>query len=372
MNVIAPKSGEVYYSGVYWNDYPLAVAEINRRATGNPKLAWYDHFFKSQRRKFKRVLILNCGNGWLEREMYSKGYLEGSELVGVDFADDLLDAARAESKDMPFRYYKMDINTAKFPEGDFDLVINHAAAHHIAKLNKVFVELTRIMPDDGLFLNYDYVGPHRNQYPIDQWHSAHELNLTLPSKTRQQMAYPHLPTMLATDPSEAVHSELILPIMQRHFDIEFFKPVGGALAYLLLTHNKNLQEASRKDVENSVKAVMKADDEYTKARPEQTMFAYWLAKPKKSTANKAQLLKKFQQEEDLREKQATKRGGHYYDLGLIQQLYLELDELRIAKQHMLADINKFAGLYKLANRFYTPTHRVIDLLRQIKNKTKSQ
>jgi SAM-dependent methyltransferase len=339
MGVIAPGTGKVYYTGKYWNDFPAAVAEINRRATGDPKTVWYDHFFKNQGHKFNKVLMLNCGNGWVEREMHDKGYF-GGEVVGVDFADDLLEEARQKASKLPFRYYKMDINTAKFPEGDFDLVINHAAGHHIAKVNKVFTELLRIMTGDGVFLNYDYVGPHRNQYPIDQWHAAHQLNQTLPNHVRQALSYPHLPTMLVTDPSEAIHAELILPVMRRYFDFDFFKPVGGALAYLLLTHNQAIQKASKPDVLKTVKAIMAADGTYHDQHPEHTMFAYWAGKPRKAELKNTEKLRDYQKEEDEREKRAAQQGGHYYDLNLIQQLYQELDDLRIAKQHKQSTIEE--------------------------------
>src|SRR5664279_5493308 len=172
--IIAPKSGGVYYTGNYWNDFPAVQKVINLRATGDSKLAWYDHFFLHHKKPFKKVLILNCGNGWVERLLYEKGYI--AETVGVDYAEDLLHQARDESKGLPFRYFKMDINSAKFPESGFDLVINHAAAHHMAKVNKIFRELARIMTNDGIFLNYDYVGPHRNQYNVEDWQAAYEVN----------------------------------------------------------------------------------------------------------------------------------------------------------------------------------------------------
>jgi len=374
MGVIAPETGRVYYSGLYWNDFPIARAEINRRATGDPSLGWYDHFFRSQKRKFKKVLMLNCGNGWVEREMYGKGYI--TELVGVDFSEDLLSHARREAHDLPLRYYKMDINSAGFPEDGFDLVINHAAGHHIANINKVFCELLRVMTKDGVFLNYDYIGPHRNQYPIEQWHAAHVLNLTLPANVRQIMSYPHLPTMLVTDPSEAVHSELIMPVMRRYFDLEFFEPVGGALAYILLTHNQAIQKASKRDVNKAVTAIMSADDAYHAAHPAHSMFAYWTGRPRASVLRSTKKLAAYQQEEDAREERAARQGGEYYPHNLIQDLYLELDELRIAKQHKEATIGELqqendrlrGQLQDHQHIMRTASRRTTDMLRRAKRR----
>ena len=62
----------------------------------------------------------------------------------------------------------------------------------------------------------------------------------IPEYVRQEMVYPHLPTMLHDDPTEAIHSELTLENLYRCFDVEQFTPVGGAVAYPLMTHNQQL------------------------------------------------------------------------------------------------------------------------------------
>src|SRR4029078_2762564 len=134
------------------------------------------------------------------------------EVVGVDYLQPLIDEAQkeADAQKLPFRYYQMDINTVAFPESGFDLVVNHAGCHHIAYLDRVLRAVNNIMTDDGYFINYDYVGPHRNQYSFHQWNEIILLNRSLPEELQNELAYPHLPTMLATDPTEAIHSELIL------------------------------------------------------------------------------------------------------------------------------------------------------------------
>ena len=60
------------------------------------------------------------------------------------------------------------------------------------------------------------------------------------------MSYPHLPTMLHDDPTEAIHSELIVETLQRYFHVERFVPLGGAIAYPLLTFNARLLELAER------------------------------------------------------------------------------------------------------------------------------
>jgi SAM-dependent methyltransferase len=348
--VIAANDSSVYYTGNYWNDFPYVQKQINIRATGDPKTTWYEDFFKRYKKPFNKALILNCGNGWVERKLYESGYIK--EVVGVDYSNKLLDEARKNSKGLPFRYYKMDINVANFTEKDFDLVINHAAVHHIARLDKVLRSILRTMTDNGVFVNYDYIGAHRNQYNLMDWEASYKLNQSLLPSCQQDMSYPHLPTMLATDPSEAVHAELILLTMKRYFKTLFYKPLGGALAYPILTHNKNIQKSSLADVKKTLGAIMEADSAYLTEHPSSSLFAYWAVSPKKSALQDKKLLAEYSKQEARREKYAVKNNGHYYQLTFIQQLYTELEELRIAKQHKQSYIEELQK--KISELEYVP------------------
>ena len=91
-------------------------------------------------------------------------------------------------------------------------------------------------------MSWDYVGPHRNQYTAAQGEAAWRVNQSMPVEAQQVMTYPHLPTMMVGDPTEAVHSELILPTMERYFRIEHRHDLGGGVAYLLLTHDQALRD----------------------------------------------------------------------------------------------------------------------------------
>lgn len=238
----APSDSSIYYRDRYWNDLPEVRRHLNRLVTGEPEKRWFEHLQDSlDGRVFERALILNCGNGWVERDLVDVGLV--AEAVGIDILDDLLDQARSQAGGRPLHYEQCDTNAAVFPDGPFDLVVNFAAAHHIRNLDRVFRAIAEMLPDDGWFVNWDYVGPHRHQFPYDQWSAAWDLLHSLPEDLRFEMQYPHLATMLAADPTEAVHSELILDTFERYFGTEEMVELGGGLAYLTLTHNHAFLDA---------------------------------------------------------------------------------------------------------------------------------
>lgn len=331
------RDSSVYYASGYWNDLPQVAAYMNRRISGDPAVPWYEHLRRQTgTATFRKALFLNCGNGWVERELMAVGVV--AEGVGIDIAPDLLEQARkeADASGLNLRYYERDVNTADLPEDGYDLVVNYAAAHHIAYLDKVFRRICEILPPDGVFVSSDYVGPHRNQYAYAEWQAAHELNRTLPEKFRMDMRYPHLPTMLHGDPTEAIHSELILETTRRYFDVAEVKPMGGALAYVLLTFNAGIHSSPGPERDAVVEQIVAADDAYTDAHPDSTLFAFFRGTPRKSVLAETESLARWTAEEEAREAAAARNGGEYYPLTALQVLTQELEQLRVFNEHLRA------------------------------------
>src|SRR3954454_22512128 len=335
------EDSSVYYGGGYWNDLPQVREYIEGRSTNKPSpTRWFHHLRQVHGDKpFAKALILNCGNGWVERDLLREGI--ALEAVGIDISEDLLDQARKEAADSGLnpRYFARDINTADLPEDGYDLVVNFAAAHHIAHIDKVFRRVAEVLPEDGVFVSVDYVGPHRNQYGYEQWEAASRLNASLPEQFRSSFSYPHLPTILAGDPTEAIHSELILETTRRYFRLEELNPVGGGLAYLVLSHNAGLHadpEGAEQDA--IIRQVLDADAAWT--QDHEPMFVFFWGHPDKAALNSAGQLAEWSRDEEEREQRAARNGGEYYPLSLLQELTQEIETLRLHNGHMAADLQR--------------------------------
>ena len=237
------ENSDIYYRGGYWNDLDAVERRLNERISGDPETRWYEHFARKTGRSFDRALILNCGNGWVGTRAPRLGPDSRGRGHRLRRGPAARGQGRCRRERAPPALRAGQHQRRGTASDGFDLVVNHAAAHHIAAIDRVFRDLPRPAQEDGWFVSYDYVGPHRNQYGPAAWDAAWCLNGELPSSLRQDLQYPHLPTMLVTDPTEAIHSELIVETMYRYFSVSEFTPLGGALAYPLLTHNTRLFEA---------------------------------------------------------------------------------------------------------------------------------
>jgi SAM-dependent methyltransferase len=355
---------DIYYlGGTYWNDLEVVQGRINERISGDPTVKWHEHFAREAGRTFTRALILNCGNGWVERELISYGLI--SEAVGMDYSESLLNEARVAARDagMPLTYSQANVNSGAFPEGEFDLVVNHAAAHHIAAIDRVFREACRILPEDGAFVSMDYVGPHRLQYRLDAWEEVWRLNHELPESLRHELLYPPMPVALVVDPTEAIHSELILSTFHRYFTEDEFTPLGGAVAYPLLTHNTRLFNAEDDELRAAwIERILQADDDFLGEHPDATLFAYFAGRPLKSVLSRTDLLDQWEAEEHEREQQAHANGGEYYERGPLSTSLVALEEERALNAGIRTQIEQLlTELHAMQSRFlYSHARRAFD------------
>jgi SAM-dependent methyltransferase len=357
------ENSAVYYAGTYWNDLEAVRRRINSKISGIPTLKWHEHFAHSTGRKFRRALILNCGNGWVERELLEHGLI--AEGVGLDYSRELLAEADAEAKraGLPLTYQQGNINTDPLPPGEFDLVVNHAAAHHIAAIDGVFRQVCRLLPEDGWFVSFDYVGSHRNQYGLEAWERAWQMNERLPTSLRQEMTYPRLPVMLVVDPTEAIHSELIASTFERYFTPLQFTPLGGAIAYLLLTHNERLFAApDSAERDDWIEEILDADDQFLAEHPDSTLFAYFAGTPAKSALGRTELLAQWEAEEAERERRAQANGGEYYASGPLATTLVALDQQRARNEAERARADRLAAQLRAmeSRRSYASARRLVN------------
>ena len=323
-SVATPESASVYYSGKYWNDFPEVRAHLNKLATGSAESDWIDELLRVQ--DPGHALILNCGNGWVERELIDRGAIKSA--VAIDLLPDLIQQASTEKGSRKIQYQVGNINEFDFPKENFDCVINFAACHHITHIDRTMRGVAQSMRPDGFFVSWDYVGPHRNQYPYDMWQAVWEANNQLPVEARAQLSYPHLPTMLVTDPTEAVHSELILETLHRYFESPVVRPLGGAIAYPILTHNTNVHALSELDRRGFMPQLLALDEQESARSAESSLFAFLISRPLPFMQHDEAALRRWTEDEEVRETHAQHSGGEYYDRTLLQELTNDLSDLR--------------------------------------------
>ncbi len=191
-----------------------------------------------------RVLVLGCGDGWLERSLAPLWFIES--IDAFDVAAGAVERARAEAARLgidKIRYGVRDLNADRVPAGPYELIIAHSVVHHIENLELFYESLHASLADDGLLLINEYVGPKRFQFTDRQMEIMNDLLPAIPERLRKaklgpgtydRKARPTVEEMIASDPSEAVRSDEILAFTDRHFLVLDRFDCGGTILHHLL------------------------------------------------------------------------------------------------------------------------------------------
>lgn len=193
------------------------------------------------------ALVLGCGEGWLERRLAGDARI--GRVVGVDVSEGIVAEARAgaEREGMGGRisHAVVDLDRDPLPAGPWDLVLSHDVIHHVRDLEGLYARIARSLAPGGRLLFCEYVGPSRFDFGPRRDAILDEALFSLPEKYRRLPGGRGLATkgsrtdpgeLALLDPSEAVRSDEILPVLRASRDLEIVEeiPYGGSLLSPLL------------------------------------------------------------------------------------------------------------------------------------------
>jgi SAM-dependent methyltransferase len=236
--------------GRNWFEVAAVQARINRLVSGRADVdlyGWLVEYLAGRGLSlpFGRVLTLGCGAGDLERGLHGLGFARRYE--GIDVAAAAIERARAAAAELPdadIHYTVADINTLALPEAAYDVIFCPMSAHHFAALEAVFGAVRRALKPGGVFVLNEYIGPRQFQWPAHQVGLVDLLLRHLPERwvrmgdggLRRGFTAPTVAEVEAVDPTEAIRSDEILPVLAREFAVTVCAGYGGSLLHGLLDH----------------------------------------------------------------------------------------------------------------------------------------
>tara|TARA_B100000408_G_scaffold69320_1_gene53096 strand:- start:58 stop:1056 length:999 start_codon:yes stop_codon:yes gene_type:complete len=272
-----------HYSDKYWNDLELVRKYKDNLATGNENTHWISDILNRFKEylPFGNVLIVGCGNGWLERQLYDLGI--GKHFDAFDMSEKYINEAKELKQSRPIDYFLDDINSmSKIEDNKYDAVFNFAVLHHAMNIEYALKKLASCLKNNGLMFNEEYVGPARNQYSDDHVNIMLEIMSDLPKKFRTKAKFLRPPLAnFRVEPSEAIHSDLILPLIPKYFDVIYQRNLNGGVAYQIL-HN-NIDEFNDTSNSESVKwleYLLQRDLQFTENGKVPVLFWYGVCTPK--------------------------------------------------------------------------------------------
>lgn len=239
-----------YGKGFHWVESPIVNAYIQEQITGNPNVGWgnyiYQKYVQGRTPPANRILSLGCGGGALERDLCRLGFR--GRIDACDFSEGAVDHARTTAVQEGLEnihYFISDLNQAEFAPETYDIVFSGSALHHISNLEHLLDQARGTLIEHGLLIINEYVGPFQLQWTPQQTRIIDELLHLLPPKYRKRASAPEtfkdsfsgpasIRDMDAADPSEAIRSDEIIPLIQARFSIKEHKNFGGTILHMLL------------------------------------------------------------------------------------------------------------------------------------------
>lgn len=230
-----------------WWLIPNIRKRWNQKITADPNLRYEDYVIQKYLagRENLRMLSLGCGIGSHERHFAAHGPF--SSVIGLDLAKNLIDEANKLAREQNLtncRFEVANVNTLRPEDYSCDVLLFHSSLHHFTNLPKLLADkVPDLLTSDGLLVVNDYWGPNRLQWTQDQkewinsWLEKMPENIRLRYRSdavKKKVSGPGLLRMLLSDPSEAAESELIKPLLRKHYVTIEEKEVGGNLLMPLL------------------------------------------------------------------------------------------------------------------------------------------
>lgn len=253
----------------YWLNNKLVEESTYRLMTDTPKhwLGWllHDYFVE---RIFDRSLSICCGDGAHEIQLYTSGKVRF--VSGIDISEGAITQAiaRFEAAGAPKERYEFavrDVN-ALTTDGTFDLILSTGALHHTTNLEELLATVERVLAPNGYFVVVEFIGPNRFQWSDRQIEITNQVLSALdPYYLRDgkdtRLERPTIESMLACDPSEAVRSAEVYPLVKKYFAVRYERLYNGTLLHQLHPLLRSaLANRQQRDFDSIVKLILLLED----------------------------------------------------------------------------------------------------------------
>lgn len=231
-----------------WLDSSLVFGEVfQARVTGAPHTNWIEGLMaRAGIPRGGRWASLGCGAAGEEIKASKLGLCARVSAFDASRASlDLARSAAAQAGVTNLTFETIDLDHFSLETAAFDVVMMNMSLHHVKEIRQALETVRRALVPEGFLLLNEFVGARQFQFPETQLEAVRTLLAALPEAYRRDSTtglpkteYLRMPVehWNVADPSEAIRSDLILPEVERLFEIVVRADYGGTILNLLLEH----------------------------------------------------------------------------------------------------------------------------------------
>ena len=278
----------------HWLQHPLVQDRINLKVSGSPGVNRFEYFLRRYldgKMPVDRALTLGSGAGELERGLCHYSFATLHE--GIDISDVAIRGARESAATGGFthlHYRAENLNALMLEPRVYDVIFGISSIHHVQDLEHLFGQVRDALKPGGYFFLDEFIGPARFQWTPEQLRAINEQLRGLPddlrrhisdgSKFKERVVRRSVDEIVSADPSEAIRSAEIVPLLSEFFTVLEIKGYGGAILHeLLYDIAGNFSEENAGSLER-LQRIFQAEDDLTAAGTLANDFAVVIATTK--------------------------------------------------------------------------------------------
>jgi ubiquinone/menaquinone biosynthesis C-methylase UbiE len=236
-----------------WWDIPAVRMRWNDLITGSASVEYHQYTSEKWLKNRSNLLALSLGCGTGHNELIWAKLNRFERIDAYDLSAHRIQTASEAAAGLGYgnliRYAVGDVFDIEVKESLYDVIVVEQSLHHFSPLDKILSRIAAFLKKDGFFFINEFVGPTRFQWTDRQIEAVNGLLAVLPIKfktlwktndIKRKMVRPSHLRMILGDPSEAVESDRIVPLLRTIFDVIELKGYGGSILHLLfngIAHN---------------------------------------------------------------------------------------------------------------------------------------
>lgn len=256
-----------------WGSIPQVRERWNNMISGNKNIDFYSYitnkFFTEQSNL--KALSLGCGAGgneiaWAQTNRF--GHIDSLDISPhqIKLANRL---ANQYGLSNILNFQVGDVNEINIDKNNYDAIFTMGSLHHFSPLEDILDKIDSLLKADGYFIIHEYVGPTKFQWTNRQLEVINGLLSIFPKNYRikwgtgtikKRIVRPSKLRMKVGDPSEAIESSNIIPLLHEKFEIVEIKPFGGTILHMLFKDIAQNFLSSDKQTERLLNLCFKVED----------------------------------------------------------------------------------------------------------------
>lgn len=266
-----------------WWNIPLVRKRWNKKITGDENQSYIEHVANHYLIDKNNLCMLSIGCGTGSQEIEFWNTKKFATIDAIDIAANNIEYAKTRISDEGLHFIHNSFEIFKTTQ-QYDLILFHSSLHHLKNMEKVLIKVRGLLREGGILVIHEYTGPDRIQWNKKQLDIANSLLKNIPSEKRTYLSgnkklkqtAPGLLRMLISDPSEAVESSSILPLLKKHFQPLELKGYGGNILVPVLKGISHHFVEENKENIRFLKFLFDKEDNFLKKESDDYYFGIWV------------------------------------------------------------------------------------------------